>query len=111
MNKNMLFIQADMHRAINEGRRHIEVSVLDLKELLAAVDSAAAREQNEKYGVIFGFVRKETLGEMRSGKALYLSIRRKKNDEYCEPVYCDPSVKNEVDAIAQTEDNPTHSSD
>lgn len=93
MNKNLLFIQADMHRAINEGRRSFEVSVLDMKELLAAVDSAASREKNERCGVVFGFVRKETLKDMRSGNALFLSARRKKNDEYCEPVYCDPNEK------------------
>lgn len=93
MNKNLLYIQADMHRAINEGRRSFDVSVLDMKELLAAVESARARDQNEKFGVVFGFVRKETLMEMRSGNALYLSIRRKKNEEYSTPVYCDPLEK------------------
>lgn len=93
MNKNLLFIQADMHRAINEGRKSFDVSVLDMKELLAAVESAKSREQNEKCGIVFGFVRKETLSDMRSGKALFLSVRRKKNDEYCAPVYCDPCEK------------------
>jgi len=102
MNKTLAYIQADMHRAINAGRKSIEVSVLDLKELLGAVESAAARERNEKCGVIFGFVRTETLKEMRSGNVLYLSIRRKKNDEYRTPVYCDPETQKAVDAVAQT---------
>jgi hypothetical protein len=110
MNKTLMFIQADMHRAINEGRRHVEVSVLDLKELLAAVDSAAAREQNEKCGVIFGFVRPAMLSDMRSGKALHLTIRRKKNEEYCTPVYCDPLPRNPIDVVAETEET-AHTSD
>lgn len=101
-NRALLYIQADMHRAINSGQRDVVVSVLDLKELLGLVESAAARERNEKCGVVFGFVRKETLSEMRSGKALFLSIRRKKNDEYSTPVYCDPLTKL-IDATAQTE--------
>lgn len=92
-NKTLMYIQADMHRAINSGQRDVVVSVLDLKELLGAVESANARGRNEKCGVIFGFVRKETLNEMRRGHALYLSIRRKKNDEYNTPVYCDPMEK------------------
>lgn len=100
MNKTLLFVQADMHRAINEGRRSLDISVLDLKELLSAVESAAAREKAEKCGVIFGFVRTETLSEMRSGKALFLSIRRKKNEEYNTPVYCDPLEK----TLAQAEE-------
>jgi hypothetical protein len=111
MNKTLMFIQADMHRAINDGRRSIEVSILDLKELVAAVIQAEAREQNEKLGIVFGFIRPEQLRGMRDGSTLYCSLRRKKNDEYCEPAYCDPSIKIEVDAIAQTDDNPTHSSD
>lgn len=93
MNSTLMFIQADMHRAINDGHKTFEVSVLDMKELLGAVESARAHEQNEKLGVVFGFVRAETLKEMRSGKALFLSIRRKKNDEYNTPVYCDPMEK------------------
>ena len=111
MNKNLLFIQADMHRAINEGRRSFEVSVLDMKELLAAVDSAASRGQNERCGVIFGFVRKETLKEMRSGKTLFLSARRKKNDEYCEPVYCEPTPRIDAESAEQTEGEPANNAD
>lgn len=93
MSKTLMFIQADMHRAINSGRRDMVVSILDMKELLGAVESAAAKEQNERCGVIFGFSRAETLSDMRSGKALFLSIRRKKNEEYNTPVYCDPNEK------------------
>lgn len=103
MNKTMMYLMADMHRAINEGRRSFEVSVLDMKELLGAVESANAREQNEKCGVIFGFVATETLKNMRSGRALYLTIRRKKNDEYSNPVYCDPINQKPIDVVANTE--------
>lgn len=111
MNKSLAFIQADLHRAINSGQRDLVVSVLDLKELLGAVESAAVKAQNEKCGIVFGFVRKETLMEMRSGKALFLSIRRKKNDEYNTPVYCDPNTK-PVDATAQMgQDAPLQTDD
>lgn len=114
MNKNLLYVQADLHRAINSGQRSLSISVLDLKELLGAVESSATREQNEKCGVIFGFVRKETLSEMRCGKTLHLTVRRKKDKkgEYCVPVYCDPNAKPEVDATAQvSNDTPLQSAD
>lgn len=93
MNKNILFIQADMHRAINDGRRSFEVSVIDMKELIAAVAGIEGREQVQKLGHVFGFIRDDQLKNMREGNALYCSIRRKKNDEYCTPVYCDPLEK------------------
>lgn len=102
MSQTIMFIQADMHRAINSGQRDVVVSVLDLKELLGAVESARARERNEKCGVVFGFVRKETLKQMRSGNLLYLKIRRKKKDDYCEPVYCDPQSAKDIDVVAET---------
>jgi len=111
MNRTLMFIQADMHRAINEGRRTFEVSVMDMKELLGAVESASARERCEKLGILTGFIRDKSLSEIRSGKSLYCTIRRKKNEEYCLPIYSDPIDRKTVDAIAQTEDNPTHSSD
>lgn len=102
MNQTLMFIQADMHRAINDGQSSLVVSVADLKELLGAVESARTREKNEKFGVVFGFVRKETLKQMRSGNLLYLTIRRKKKDDYCEPVYCDPQSAKVIDVVAET---------
>lgn len=108
MNKTLMYLQADLHRTINNGGKSLTISVLDLKELLGAVESAQAREQHEKCGVIFGFVATETLKNMRSGRALYLTIRRKKNDEYSNPVYCDPINQKPVDATAQPiEDSAT----
>lgn len=93
-----------MHRAINDGRSSVDVSVLDLKELIAAVCAAEAREQAEKCGAIFGFIRNETLSDMRSGKSLYCSIRRKKNGEYRTPVFCDPMDGKHIDVVAETKE-------
>lgn len=111
MSKTLLFIQADMHRAINEGRSRLEVSVLDMKELLGEVMRAQARDEKEKLGIVFGFIRKDQLGNMRKGAELYCSIRRKRNEEYCEPVYCDPLAKTDVDATAQIENTDATTQD
>lgn len=104
MNRTLIFIQADMHRAINDGKTHLEVSVLDLKELVAAVCAAEGREQVERFGHLFGWIREESLREVREGRSLYCSIRRKKNDEYCLPVYCDPKSPESIDVVAETEE-------
>lgn len=91
MNKTIMFLQADMHRAINSGRTNIEVSILDLKELISEVMRAEARETLERAGQVLGFARPEQIVAMASGKALFISIRRKKDkdNEYCHPVYRD----------------------
>lgn len=91
MNKTVMFLQADMHRAINSGRTNIEVSILDLKELIGEVMRAEARDTLERTGQVLGFARPEQVVAMASGKALFISIRRKKDKqgEYRQPVYRD----------------------
>lgn len=93
VNKTVMFLQADMHRAINSGRTSMEVSVVDLKELISQIVSDTAKEQNERVGIVFGFIRKDHLDNMRMGRTRYCSLRRKRNEEYCEPVYCDSLAK------------------
>lgn len=102
MNQTLLFIQASLHRAINEGHKSFDVSVLDIKELLAVVASSEAREQRERCGIVTGFIRHKSLCEMRSGKSLYCTIRRKKNDEYSQPIYSDPIDHKPVDVISES---------
>lgn len=91
MNKTVMYLQADMHRAINAGRTNIEVSILDLKELIAEVMRAEARDTLERTGQVLGFARPEQITAMASGHALFISIRRKKDKagEYCQEVYRD----------------------
>lgn len=103
MNKTMMFLQADLHRTINNGGSSLTISVLDLKELLSVVASAEGREKAEKCGHIFGWIRKDQLKRMREGQTLYCSLRRKKNEEYCDPVYCDPIGEKTVDVVAHIE--------
>lgn len=94
-----------MQRAASSGARVLTVPITDLRELINAVVRSERREEVEKLGHVFGFARAETLSDMRRGKALHLTVRRKKNHEYVIPVFCDPSVKYEVDAVAQTPQN------
>lgn len=88
MNKTIMFIQADMHRSINAGRDSVVVSVLDLKELLAAVMSSEAKEISANAGHGVGYINGDKLKELLSGKRFYGTIRRKKSDECGERLYC-----------------------
>ena len=88
MNKTLIFMQADMHRAINSGCAHMEVEIRDIKELLAAVDSAEAREVSERNGQVFGWISPIKMRQMMNGKRFYLTVRRAKSEEFSEPVYC-----------------------
>lgn len=107
MNKTVMFLQADMHRAINSGRTNIEVSILDLKELIGEVMRAEAKETLQRTGQILGFIRPEQCTAMASGKALYVSIRRKKDKagEYCQPVYREVQEKHVEVMPESSQDN------
>lgn len=100
MNKTLMFLQADMHRAINNNQRDLVVSVLDLNELLAAVAKAEGREVVEKVGHGCGWINPDKLRDLRSGKRFYATIRLRKNDEFNEQIFCMPEPKPEVDATA-----------
>lgn len=111
MNKTLMYLQADMHRAINSGQRDIVVSVLDLKELLQEVLKAEGREVAEKVGHGCGWINPEKLRDLRSGKRFYCTIRLRKNDEFSEQIFCMPEGKFPVDATAQDEQNTPLQSD
>jgi hypothetical protein len=110
MNKTLMFLQADMHRAINAGQKSMDVSILDIKELLSIVLKSEYQEVAAQ-AHIFGWIDPVKLREMRENGRYYASIRRGKNAIFTEPVFCIPKPKQDVDAIAQTEDNSAHSSD
>jgi len=101
MNSTLMYLQADMHRAINSGNSRIEVSILDLKELIAAVMSAEGREEFERVGQGFAFMNPEKLKDFRSGKRMYGTVRLKKNEEFSEKVYCLPDPKPAVDMVSK----------
>lgn len=46
MNQTLLFIQASMHRAIQNDDKMMEVSVLDVKELLASAAPASTQSSS-----------------------------------------------------------------
>lgn len=105
MNQTLMFLQANMHRAINEGQRSLEISVLDLKELLAAIMSFEGRELSERVAQLgqgCGFMRPDKLRELRAGKRMYCTIRLRKNEEFCEQIYCLPEPRPPIDAMAET---------
>ncbi len=92
MNRTLMFIQADMHRAINEGRKHVEVSVLDLKEMLSQVLKCEYQEIAAQ-AHIFGWIDPEKLRELRENGRYYASVRRGKSPIFSVPVFCIPTGK------------------
>lgn len=103
MNQTLMFIQADMHRAINEGRRSVDVSVLDLKELLSHVLKAEYQEI-AKQAHIFGWIDPVKLRELRENGRYYASVRRGKNQTFSTPVFCIPEPRPEEKELDREEE-------
>lgn len=83
MSQALQYIQATLSRAMTEGQRSLSVSTLDLQELLADLESLKAKKFDaESGGLCIGFARPDMLDQMKTGAALFMSIRRKKNSEY-----------------------------
>lgn len=114
MNQTLMFLQADMHRAINDGNRTLEISVLDLKELLSSVMSQEGRELSERVGRLgqgCAFIRPDKLRDLRSGKRMYCTIRLRKNEEFSEQIYCLPEPRPPIDVVAKNVQDAIHSGD
>ncbi len=101
MNQTLMFLQADMHRAINDGRKTVEVSILDLKELLSVVLKCEYQEIAAQ-AHIFGWIDPIKLRELRENGRYYASVRRGKNATFSVPVFCMP-VGKPVDAPVTNE--------
>lgn len=101
MNKTLMYLQADMHRAINEGKRAIEVSVLDLKELLSVVLKCEYQEISAQ-AHIFAWIDPIKLKELRESGRYYASVRRGKNSSFSVPVFCIPQTISPIDVVAET---------
>lgn len=99
MNQTLLFIQANMHRAIQNNERTMEVSILDLKELLGSVMRAEGQKQAEFYGHGIAWANPVKMQEMREGKRFYLTVRRRKNDDFSEQIFCIPDGRKPVDCL------------
>jgi len=83
MSKALQYIQATLSRAMTEGQRTLSVSTLDLEEVLAELASLKDKALDaESGGLCIGFARPDMLAKMKTGAALYMTIRRKKNAEY-----------------------------
>ena len=105
MNQTLMFLQASMHRAINDGNKTLEVSVLDLKELLSTVMSFEGQQISQsigRSGVGCAWIRPDKLRDLRSGKRMYCTIRLRKNEEFSEQIYCLPEPKPPIDVATET---------
>lgn len=83
MSQGEIYIQASLSRAVNDGQRSLTVSTLDLLDVFAELARFRAKQENEESGgVTVGYARPDMIADMKCGKAMFLSVRRKQSYEY-----------------------------
>ncbi|WP_338806862.1 hypothetical protein V8U11_06575 [Pseudomonas chlororaphis] len=87
MSQTTSYLLASLHRAMHQGDKTLTVSTLDLKEVLAELQSIKTREEMKcSGGALVGWADPAKVREMREGKRFYLTVRRKKNEHFSKQV-------------------------
>lgn len=76
------FVLADLHRAMQRGEKSLEISVVDLSELLASLESLEARQSNEANGKHLGFATGHKLKSMLAGSRKYITVSAYKSEVF-----------------------------
>ena len=103
------FAMADAQR---NGRDTVEIAYTELQALIHKVHMIQAIEDHVPK--TFGYCTPDDIRGLCNGKERFGRVKRKPWAEYSVPVYFIgklPKREITIDAIAQTEDNPIHSSD
>jgi hypothetical protein len=79
---NFKFLLAELHRAQHQGFKTLEISTIELSELLAKVESLEARAANEFNGKHLGYATGHKLKSMLSGARKYLTVSAYKTENF-----------------------------
>lgn len=77
------YLKASLHRAINQGDKSLSISTLDLKDLLAELESLRTRQDPKRPGEpLVGWANPAKIQQMRQGQRRYLTVSRKKGETF-----------------------------
>lgn len=82
MNRTISYLRADMDRANNQGARTLEISLLDLREILSLAESAEMHAQTKNATKHAGWIKPGSLSMLRSGGKNFTRISRRRSDEF-----------------------------
>lgn len=81
------YLKASLHRAINQGDKALTISTLDLKEVLAELESLHTHQDLRRPGTpLVGWADPQKIQEMRQGQRRYLTVSRKKGETFTQQV-------------------------
>jgi hypothetical protein len=87
MTADLNYLRAELHRAMQQGARSMNVGIEELSSMLATIDSNKEREAREFQGKLFGFVKIHKARAMLSGSRVYLTVSHVKHADFAMPLY------------------------
>lgn len=103
MSRALDYLRADLHRAQHNGVTMMEVSTLDVAELVAKLEKLEKRGAIEFGGKPLGFCKGHKMRAMLNGSRSFITISRFKNENFDTPVSFTelPPVQPDADGGAQ----------
>lgn len=101
MNRTISYLRADMDRAKNHGERSLDVSILDLEEVLKLAESVEYLDKMARAGKHAGWAKPGSISMLNGGKKKYTRISRRRSDEFNTEVFYADDLRErqrEVDA-------------
>lgn len=101
MTQAINYLKASLHRAINQGDKSLNISTLDLKELLAELESLRTRQDPKRPDEpLVGWADPAKIQQMRQGQRRYLTVSRKKGETFTQQV-CASSAQQVSDSTKE----------
>lgn len=101
MNRTISYLRADMDRSKNQGARSLDVSILDLEEVLKLAESVEYLDKMARAGKHAGWAKPGSISMLNGGKKKYTRISRRRSDEFNTEVFYADDLRErqrEVDA-------------
>lgn len=103
MSRTISYLRADLDRAKNQGSRSLDVSILDLDEILRLAESSSMHERTGNAKKHAGWIKPGSLSMLRSGKKKFTRISQRRSDEFNTEIFFADDLKEkqrEVDAAS-----------
>lgn len=93
MNRTISYLRADMDRAKNHGARTLDVSILDLDEILRLAESCEIHNLAVSATKHAGWAKPGSISMLNGGKKKYTRISRRRSDEFNTEVFYADDLK------------------
>lgn len=102
MNRTISYLNAELDRSRQQGAKVMEVSLLDMAEILRAAESQAMQETKRSANKHAGWIKPGSLSMLRSGNKMFTRISRRRSDEFNTEIFFADDLKEKQREVASS---------